>query len=155
MPFSFILLLDLSSRSSKKAAPEDLKAANADFSVMVNSLLVARLILNLKSAGSKSSTYHWRASMSDFRAATAISSHVQSQPGRWEALVLGDIGNDLEGQSTEDSVTDVISLKPTRSSLRGSSTNMAAPHTSPVKFSSSEMPLVPGADWDRSPQSKA
>lgn len=42
----------------------------------------------------------------------------QTKPGRWEALVLGDIGNELEGESTKgsgsmSSMEDAISLNPT------------------------------------------
>lgn len=94
---------------------------------MANSLLVARLILNLKSAGSKTSSYDpnhlGQLSEMDWRAAPGMASlQLHSRPRRWEALVLGDIGNDMEGDSSRGTTSvstlstiesEAIALKPT------------------------------------------
>lgn len=73
---------------------------------MLNSLLVARLILNLKSSHIKTPScelqtiqYRTYTSESSWTARDEneiLSSHLRSRPGHWETLVLGEIGNDLE-----------------------------------------------------------
>lgn len=46
-----------------------------------------------------------------------VASHILSHPGPWEARVLGDIGNDMEGESTQDSMAGETSAKPRRVNL--------------------------------------
>ncbi|KAH8102082.1 hypothetical protein BXZ70DRAFT_906079 [Cristinia sonorae] len=67
--------------------PEDLKAINANFGVMINSLMTARLILNLKTASKepRSPQPHY-----GFDGARSV----------WEANIIGNIGNEFEGTTT-------------------------------------------------------
>ncbi|KAI5119656.1 hypothetical protein M0805_007747 [Coniferiporia weirii] len=72
--------------------PQDLKAINANFGVMSNSLLTARLILNLRVAAVSRQS----------RRQNNYSGFVGPQT-TWEANLLGHIGNDFEGTSTASS----------------------------------------------------
>ncbi|THH10129.1 hypothetical protein EW145_g1544 [Phellinidium pouzarii] len=85
----------------------DLKAINADFGVMINSLMTARLILNLKSVGSFERNGAESTSIGgDAGGATVMSA--------WEAAVLGDIGNDFEESSEMSSRTAVSTIASSR-----------------------------------------
>ncbi|PAV21464.1 hypothetical protein PNOK_0409100 [Pyrrhoderma noxium] len=67
------------------AMPSDLKAINASFIVMFNSLLTARLILNLKSVSTREGSR-----------GVSTAAATGGTTSRWEAAVLGDVGNDFE-----------------------------------------------------------
>ncbi|KAI5119662.1 hypothetical protein M0805_007753 [Coniferiporia weirii] len=68
-------------------AAQDIKASNADFGVMINSLMTARLILNLKAAATTETA----------DAKVEYSSGFEAAPPAWEANLLGNIGNEFEG----------------------------------------------------------
>ncbi|KAH8102058.1 hypothetical protein BXZ70DRAFT_1016070 [Cristinia sonorae] len=69
-------------------APEDLKAINADFGVMINAIMTARMILNLKTANSKDRDHKARRGEEE----------TETMLGQWEARVMGNIGYEFEGQ---------------------------------------------------------
>ena len=89
----------------------------------MNSLLVARLILNLKSARDMPPISHqYRPSVSYSSGHTAVayseavSTYLSSTPGYWETVIIGDIGNDLESDIVKDnlsvSTTSTLYLPP-------------------------------------------
>lgn len=75
-----------------QTASEDLKAVNADFGVMINSLMTARLILNLKAAASNDAN--------DTSTRPYLASGFSGAHHTWEANILGNIGNEFEGGSS-------------------------------------------------------
>ena len=70
-----------------QTASEDLKAVNADFGVMINSLMTARLILNLKAAASNDAN--------DTSTRPYLASGFSGAHHTWEANILGNIGNEF------------------------------------------------------------
>ncbi|THH07848.1 hypothetical protein EW145_g3107 [Phellinidium pouzarii] len=86
-------------------AAQDLKASNADFGVMINSIMTARLILNLKAAAStqNESEHHY----TGFGGAQAA----------WEANLLGNIGNEFEGSTADNSVHSELRYPKGRSTI--------------------------------------
>ncbi|TCD67180.1 hypothetical protein EIP91_000406 [Steccherinum ochraceum] len=79
-------------------ASQDLKAVNADFGVMINAVMTARLILNLKTANSRAVGVETN---TDF--ARSI--------GTWEANIVGNLGNEFEGQFSNGTTEDGLSTR--------------------------------------------
>jgi len=88
--FAIMLTSNLVTVIQYLTLPQDLKAINANFGAVCTSLLTARLVLNLKIAGTHSPS----------------NSHLHSgfvgPQNTWEAAVCGPLGNELEGVSLEE-----------------------------------------------------